>query len=202
VSYVRDLGLVSQVDPITVANPRYNDVILRVLSARARASVTAEPQAFVLADGRLDFEKVLTEFAAFWRAHGEILVHGEVYHEVAPQLVFVAFLQRIINGGGFVDCEYGLGRGRIDVLVRKPDTDIDGKPAVQREVVELKVRRSGRGDPLSEGLAQLDGYLSRLRLDSGTLLIFDRRPAALHSPVGSLCLACGHFSSLHSARTF
>jgi hypothetical protein len=65
------------------------------------------------------------EFAAFWRERGEILAKGKVYHEVAPQLVFIAFLQRIVNGWCpcdklSVDCEYGIGRGRIDVLVRKP----------------------------------------------------------------------------------
>jgi len=40
------------------------------------------------------------------------------------------------------------------------------------------------GDVLLEGLAQLDGYLSRLDLDSGTLLIFDRRPSAVKRPPG------------------
>jgi hypothetical protein len=50
---------------------------------------------------------------------------------------------------------------------------------VQREAIELQLRRPGRGDPLSEGLAQLDGYLERLGLDTGTLVIFDRRPDAL-----------------------
>jgi hypothetical protein len=178
-SYVRDLGLIGESAPFAVANPIYKEVILRVLGSRAKDFVTAEPRSFLLPDGRLDFEKVLSEFATFWRQFGEILVHGEVYHEVAPQLVFIAFLQRIVNGGGFVDCEYGLGRGRIDILVRKPYTDADGKPAVQREVVELKVRRPRASNPLGEGLAQLDGYLSRLGLDSGTLVIFDRRPSVV-----------------------
>ena len=179
VSYVRDLGLIGKSDPVAVANPIYQEVIVRVLGARARGSVTVEPRSFVLPDGRLDFGKVLAEFAAFWREKGEILVHGEVYHEVAPQLVFVAFLTRIVNGGGFVDTEYGIGRGRIDVLVRKPYADADGKPAVQREAVELKVRHPRAGNPLRQGLEQLDGYLSRLGLDSGTLMIFDRRPGAV-----------------------
>jgi hypothetical protein len=88
-------------------------------------------------------------------------------------------LTRIVNGGGFVDCEYGVGRGRVDILVRKPYTGSNGKRAVQREAVEVKVRRKKSGDPLAEGLAQLDGYLDRLGLDTGTLLIFDRRPSAV-----------------------
>jgi hypothetical protein len=103
--------------------------------------VLADPRSFVLPDGRLDFRLVLGEFAAWWRQYGEFLVKGEVYHEVAPQLIFMAFLTRIVDGGGFVDC-----------------------------------------DPLKDGLAQLDGYLARLGLETGTLLIFDRRPAAVEQP--------------------
>jgi hypothetical protein len=153
-----------------------------VLGGRARGSVLAEPRSFVLSDGRLNFRLVLEEFAAWWRQYGEFLVKGEIYHEVAPQLIFMAFLTRIVNGGGFVDCEYGVGRGRVDVLVRKPYTSADGKRAVQREAAEIKVRRAGRADPLKEGLAQLDGYLARLGLDTGTLLIFDRRPSSAEEP--------------------
>jgi hypothetical protein len=41
--------------------------------------------------------------------------------------------------------------------------------------MELKVWRDDERDPLNEGLAQLDGYLSGLGLDTGWLVIFDRR---------------------------
>jgi hypothetical protein len=179
VSYVRDLGLVGQGRPIAIANPIYREVIVRVLAEQASDAITVEPRSFLLPDGRLDFGKLLAEFAVFWREHGEILTQGENYHEVAPQLVFMAYLQRVVNGGGYVAREYGIGRGRIELLVRKPYTDADGKPGVQREAVELTVRRQGQGNPLKDGLAQLDDYLTRLDLDSGTLIIFDRRPSAL-----------------------
>jgi hypothetical protein len=178
-SYVRDLGLIAPNDPPTIANPIYKEIIVRVLGSRARGSVLADPRGFLLPDGQLDFRMMLEEFAAWWRQHGEFLVKGEVYHEVAPQLIIMAFLTRIINGGGFVDCEYGVGRGRVDILVRKPYTDDNGKRALQREAIEVKVRRKNTGDPLAEGLVQLDGYLDRLGLDTGTLLIFDRRPSAV-----------------------
>lgn len=91
------------------------------------------------------------------------------------QLTFMAFLTRAVNGDGFVDREYGVGRGRIDLLVRKPY----GDGQVQREAIELKVWHPGRADPLPAGLAQLDRYLTRLMLDTGTLVIFDRRPGIL-----------------------
>ena len=44
--------------------------------------------------------------------------------------------------------------------------------------IELKVWRDKKGDPLSEGLDQLDSYLARLGLDFGWLFVFDRRKNA------------------------
>jgi hypothetical protein len=189
--YVRDLGLVAPRNPVRIANPIYKEVIVRVLTANAEANVVADPRAFVLPDGRLDFDRVLAEFAAFWRAHADVLVSGTVYHEAAPQLVFMAFLQRIVRtpvrslrdpsgppGGGHVEREYGVGRGRMDLFVQWPYATPAGKRAVQRQAFELKVWRPGESDPLVEGLAQLDAYLDRLGLDTGALMLFDRRPAA------------------------
>jgi len=90
----------------------------------------------------------------------------------------MAFLQRLVNGGGYVEREYGVGRGRIDLLIRWPYPGPDGRRAWQREAVELKVRADGDADPLAQGLDQLDAYLDRLGLDTGTLAIFDRRRTA------------------------
>jgi hypothetical protein len=45
-------------------------------------------------------------------------------------------------------------------------------------VVELKVRRQGRGNPQKDGLDQLDDYLSQLDVETGSLIVFDRRPNA------------------------
>ncbi|MCA9558820.1 MAG: hypothetical protein KC583_09685, partial [Myxococcales bacterium] len=42
----------------------------------------------------------------------------------------------------------------------------------------LAVWAGGPPDPLDEGLQQLDGDLDRLGLDSGVLIVFDRRPDA------------------------
>jgi hypothetical protein len=91
VQYARDLGLLASDNPVRVANPIYREVIARVLAGDAELQVQAEPRSFVLPDGRLDFERLLREFAAFWREHGEVLTVGLSYHEVAPQLVLMAF---------------------------------------------------------------------------------------------------------------
>ncbi|EYF03475.1 ATP-binding protein [Chondromyces apiculatus] len=175
-SYVRDLGLVAADAPPRIANPIYREVVVRVLASSAESKLQAPPKgAFRLQDGRLAFRRLLRAFAAFWREHGEVLAAGMPYPEVAPQLVLMAFLHRVINGGGFIEREYGVGRGRMDLLVRFPYTRPDGSSGVQRRAMELKVWRRGQKDPRAQGLAQLDEYLTRLGLLRGMLVIFDAR---------------------------
>lgn len=78
----------------------------------------------------------------------------------------MAFLHRVENGGGVLNLEYAVRRGRIDLVLRYgPD----------RIAMELKVWRDGRKDPRTQGVKQLDGYLTGLGLDSGWLIIFDQR---------------------------
>ena len=174
VAFCRDLGLIAGRPP-RVANPIYREVIVRVLSTFAEDQVELEPRSFVLADGRLDFRRFLSEFLAFWREHGDTLAGSMPYPELAPQLVLMAYLQRVVNGGGYVDREYGVGRGRIDLLVRWPWRDGEDRRQWQREALELKVWRDSRPDPLTKGLEQLDGYLAGLGLNEGVLVLFDRR---------------------------
>ncbi len=173
--YVRDLGLIASDAPTRPANPIYREVMARALTSGIERRIVHDSRPFVGPEGRLDMDKLLRAFADFWREQGEVLTGNLVYHEVAPQLVLMAFLQRIVNGGGFIDREYGLGRYRIDLLVRWPYAGRDGERQWQREALELKVWRDKKPDPLSQGLSQLDEYLQRLGLDHGYLVIFDRR---------------------------
>ncbi|MEZ4300637.1 MAG: ATP-binding protein [Polyangiaceae bacterium] len=182
-SYVRDLGLVARTNPVRIANPIYREVIARVLSTMAEVQVRDEPRAFVLPDGRLAFRKMMRAFSRFWREHGEILATHMPYPEAGPQLVLMAFMQRIVNGGGYIDREYGIGRRRIDLLVRFPYTRKDGTRAEQRRAVELQVWRKGEKSPLAKGLSQMDEYLGGLGLRRGTLVIFDARGRLARKPV-------------------
>lgn len=101
-----------------------------------------------------------------WREHGEPLLRTAPYHEVAPHLVMMAYLHRVVNGGS-IEREYAIGSGRMDLCLRY---------AGETLAIEIKVWRPGRPDPLAQGLAQLDRYLAGLGLDEGWLVIFDRRP--------------------------
>ncbi|MEU8147284.1 hypothetical protein [Nonomuraea sp. NPDC048901] len=178
ISYVHDLGLIRGTGGVEIANPIYREVLLRVLGARTERFVRADPRSFVLPDGRFDLPRLLQEFVVFWREHGEVLIRQEGYHEAACQIILMAFLHRLVNGGGHLDREYAAGTKRLDVLVRWPYTGPEGERLVQREAMELKVWRASENDPKPDGLAQLDRYLDRLTLTTGVLVIFDRRPEA------------------------
>jgi len=94
--------------------------------------------------------------------------------EAAHHIVFMAFLQKIVNGGGSIDREYGLGRKRLDLLLCWSQG-----PVPQWIAIELKLWHHGRKDPLAEGLVQMDEYLQRMALGEGVLVIFDLRAEAL-----------------------
>ena len=53
----------------------------------------------------------------------ESFLNRQPYSETAAQLILMAYLQRIVNGGGAIDREYAAGSGRIDLCVRWPLPD-------------------------------------------------------------------------------
>ena len=181
VSYVRDLGLIAAKPPIRISNPMYREVIVRVLAARAADVIDLERKSFVTASGMLDVNTIVQEFAVWWKRNASFMLRGNYYSEAAAQLVFMAWLQRVVNGGGIIDREYGIGRGRIDILVRWPHPGARNPQEWQHEAFELKVWSDDIGDPLNEGLEQIERYLDGLNLKQGALVIFDRRKEALPS---------------------
>lgn len=48
-------------------------------------------------------EQLLWAFLSFWRQHGQPLLKSAPYHESAPHLVLMAFLPRVVNGGGTLE---------------------------------------------------------------------------------------------------
>jgi hypothetical protein len=65
-----------------------------------RAALPAIAPTWLTPEGRLDPTRLLDAFVAFWRQHGEPLLGTSPYHEVAPHIVLMAFLHRVVNGGG------------------------------------------------------------------------------------------------------
>ena len=108
---------------------------------------------------------LLKAFQSFYREHAEAWLERYDFREVGRQLLLMAFLQRIINGGGRIEREMAVGNGRCDLSV---DYGRD------RFVLELKLRRSPADEP--RGLQQIARYLDRLGLEHGYLLLFEVDP--------------------------
>ena len=168
IQYLIDLGLcrMTKDQGLTIANPIYREVLPRTLAFTPQASLPQITPTWLNPDGSLNPTQLLDAFLRFWRQHGQPLLGSAPYHEIAPHLVLMAFLHRVVNGGGTLEREYAIGWGRMDLCLRYGAVTLG---------IELKVWRDGEPDPLTEGLEQLDGYLAGLGLDSGWLVIFDRR---------------------------
>ena len=137
--YVRDLGLVTRNGPVAVANPIYREVIPRDLTYTTQEmSIHHDPAWYVGGDGTLRVGELLAAFQAFFREHSEHWVERFQYREAGPQLLLQAFLQRIVNSGGRIEREYGLGRMRTDPPARlaagrshRADTDRETQRAAE-----------------------------------------------------------------------
>ena len=88
-----------------------------------------------------------------------------------------AFLQRIVNGGGRITREYGLGRKRTDLYIEWPvDQQAGYHGEVQRIVLELKIMHASLDKTLEVGLPQTVEYADYCAAEEAHLLIFDRHP--------------------------
>jgi type II secretory pathway predicted ATPase ExeA len=168
--FVIDLGLVRRTATggLAIANPIYREVIPRVLASGPQDSLPTIAPTWLHPDGALDLDRLLDAFLAFWRQHGQPLLGSTPgpYREIAPHLVLMAFLHRVVNGGGTLEREYAIGSGRMDLCLRYGSLTLG---------LELKVWRDGARDPLADGLTQLDAYLIGLGADQGWLVLFDQR---------------------------
>lgn len=170
VEYVRDIGLIASDPPVRVANPIYREVIPRILSRDADERLSNDSARYLQSDGSLDVILLLTEFRQFFRENAEWWSRDFAYGEAAAQVLLQAFLQRVVNAGGAVAREYGLGMGRTDLRIEWRKR---GRPQVF--VIECKVRRTRHGleEVIRKGAAQTAGYMDRSGAEEGHLVIFD-----------------------------
>ena len=168
--YVRDLGLVAQDRPLRIANPIYAEVVPRELTWVVQEEFDQDTAWYVDAEGGLDVVKLLSAFQAFFREHSEHWVGRFAYQEAGPQLLLQAFLQRIVNSGGRIEREYGLGRMRTDLLIVWPQGE-----QTRLFVVECKLLHKSLEQTIDAGLAQTAAYMDRCGAEAGHLVIFDRR---------------------------
>ncbi len=171
--YAKDLGLIKDFDgKIEPSNPIYAEVIIRAINQTAQEAIKNSKPDFNLpkyvANNKIDINYLLKDFQSFWRENSEIWVdlYEEgfyEYKEAAPHLVFQAFLQRVINGGGQIIREMALGAKRADICIVWEN---------QKYPIELKILKDKNSVP--DGLVQLSKYMDKCGTKEGWLVVFDR----------------------------
>jgi hypothetical protein len=127
-------------------------------------------------DGSLDMDNLLKEFQKFWQRHSEKWEEKAEYTEAFPHLLLMAFLQRILNGGGNIERDCAAGRGRMDLGIEYK---------CQWYIIEIKLVTDHDGPQTvrEEGLQQIRKYLDKYPKGSPAYLtIFDRRSKARKAP--------------------
>jgi hypothetical protein len=168
--YVRDLGLITDAqERLGPANPIYGEVIARTLSYDAQQNFQQQYKEYqisryLLKDGRMDVDCLMRDFQQFWRENSAIWIKHQNYREAAPHLVLMAFLQRIINGGGHIIRDMAAGTGRLDLCLTYED---------KKYPIELKIRHGKKH--LEKGLEQTARYMDIHGCSEGWLAVFDRR---------------------------
>ncbi len=163
-AYVRDLGLIKK-DSWEIANPLYQQVIPRTLTAMLQDLIPEQTAWYVDSAGKLDMKKLIAAFSRFYRENADAYSTKIDYKESFPHLLLMAFLQRVVNGGGRICREYALGSKRVDIYVEWQK---------QCFILELKVKRGE--DTERKGLEQISGYVDLAKPYEAHLLIFNRDP--------------------------
>jgi hypothetical protein len=165
-----DLGLVSKEGGTPqVANPIYREVLARYMTGPVQDALPDPEWEWQKADGSLDMDALLKEFQQFWQENSEIWEERSDYTEAFPHLLLMAFLQRVLNGGGRIEREYAAGRGRMDLYVEYRGG---------RYIIEVKLVRERRSPEQvrARGLEQIGRYRNSKAPDAPAyLVIFDRR---------------------------
>jgi len=166
--YTIDLGIVVVENQIIkISNKIYAEIIPRVLNAGFQGAIAPviEPDWFIK-EGKLNLDALLKEFQKFYRRHSESWMDNFSYLESGKQLLLMAFLQRIVNGGGKIDREMAYGRGRTDLTI-----EFGGKTFI----IELKIKYDS--EVRQDGLNQLSGYLDKVGQSKGYLILFEPKPS-------------------------
>ncbi|MDR0474917.1 MAG: PD-(D/E)XK nuclease domain-containing protein [Treponema sp.] len=168
-----DLGLVKRErgTPM-VANPMYKEVLARQLTYSTQDTIPEPEWQWEKPDSSLDMHALLREFQIFWRENSEMWEEKSDYTEAFPHLLLMAFLQRVLNGGGRIEREYAVGRGRMDLFVEYN---------AYKYIIEIKLiyNKQSPDTVRIKGLEQTAKYRNIKAPDCPAyLVIFDRRDSA------------------------
>jgi hypothetical protein len=141
----------------------YNHMTIRLITKNSYSDMHNYKENFIKADGKLDVEKILIKFKDFMKHEASKKRENFLEHDC--RVVFLAFLNPIINGTGFAFKEVqGGNEKRFDVVITY---------AEEMHIIEMKIWHGEEYN--KKGEEQLNQYLEQYNLDRGYLLVFDFR---------------------------
>jgi len=176
--YLSDLGLITRKPFVAISNDIYKETIPRELTiAKQQSIVNQELSWYMKPDNSIDMTKLLYAFQQFFRTNANSWIEIFDYKEAAPQLLLQAFLQRLINGGGRINREYGLGRKRTDIFVEYPTDKELGffGENIQKVIIETKILYGNLETTIQKGLEQTFEYGDIVGAKEQHLIIFNRK---------------------------
>ena len=165
IAYCLDLGLlIEEKGVLRPANPIYSETIGRYLTRETQDRVLRElPDNVWVHDGHLDMPALMSAFVDYWRENAGILTMINGFTEAVPHMIFQAFLQRVINGGGQIIREMALGKNALDLGVVYHE---------EKYAVEVKMKYNYDRSP-QKAHAQVVKYIDSLGKSEGWLFVFD-----------------------------
>ena len=159
--YTRDIGLIKKKGNWEISNAIYREIIPREITF-ATQTMMVQDILWYVENNKLQMSKLLEKFQEFFRENSESWLERFEYKEAGPHLLLMAFLQRVLNSGGRITREYGLGRKRIDLLVEYNN---------EKYAIELKINYGKKTK--TDGIKQLKEYMDKMNASEGHLVIFN-----------------------------
>lgn len=152
---------------LKVHNRIYSELIFNYMTSKLRRQVSMqgydEREDYLLPNNQLNLPKVLDRFQQFMQEQEN--KKDKEFLERNGTLLFLGFLQPIINGKGYAFKEVK--------IAHEKRTDIILTYYQHKYIIELKIWRGPKKH--RAGLKQLSDYLKKENLDKGYLLVFDFR---------------------------
>jgi len=135
-------------------------------NANGKGNIDVFQAHYIKPDGRLDIEKALIRFQEVMKEkyHKGLFTKTEKFLEKDLRLLFLMFMQPILNGKGFSYQEVEISEERrLDVVITFSE---------ERFVVELKLWNGPKYH--AEGKQRLKRYMQAMSIEKGYMLILDR----------------------------
>ncbi|MCL2064104.1 MAG: AAA-like domain-containing protein [Candidatus Cloacimonetes bacterium] len=178
VQYCIDLGLLVRKNTgIEIANKIYKEVIPRTLNEDIQDTMPPKynPK-WINLDDTINVYELLRQFKEFWNENSAVWSRSIAgYQEAAPHLVLQAFLQRMINSGGYINREYALGSRRTDLFIKRNYTK-NGVTYTDKIVIEVKIiGKKQKYETVREtAIEQTAKYAKYIGVKEAQIIIFDR----------------------------